>query len=105
MEYGDKKMTKNGFDKVEFEKDYSERINKRAIELLTKPGITCYVLFALKENEDGIKIPFFLLSQNFEVDKTFADEFMTLMAKRAKTSSEIRNLKEQWKNETKTKLE
>ncbi len=54
-------------------------INEQAIKLLSDPSMICTVLFAVKENSDGTKVPVFLVSSNFLNPKLFIDDFTMLL--------------------------
>lgn len=67
-----------------FEPNKEDKINSQAIELLSDESITCTVLFAVKENKDGSKVPVFLVSQNFRDAQFFINDFMRLLGEHAK---------------------
>ena len=65
-------------------------INQQAMGLLSDKSVTCTVLFAVKENNDGSKSPVFLISQNFRDPQFFIDDFMKLLGEHAKFNQVIR---------------
>lgn len=76
---------------ISIKPDNSDKINEQAMKLLSDNSITCTVLFAIKENNDGSKNPVFLISSNFRDPQFFIDDFMKLLGEHAKFNQVKRN--------------
>lgn len=75
---------------IEIKPEKGSKINEQAMKLLLDNSITCVVLFAVKENDDGSKSPVFLVSPNFRDPQFFIDDFMKLLGEHAKINQVIR---------------
>ena len=75
---------------IEFKPEKGSKINEQAKALLSDRSITCVVLFAVKQNNDGSKSPVFLVSQNFRDSQFFIEDFMKLLGEHAKFNQVIR---------------
>lgn len=69
---------------IEIKPEKGSKINEQATALLSDESVTCVVLFAIKENDDGSSSPVFLVSQNFRDPKFFIDDLMRLLGEHAK---------------------
>jgi len=75
---------------IEIKPEKGSKMNEQAIALLSDQSMTCTVLFAIKDNDDGSKSPVFLVSQNFRDPQFFIEDFMKLLGEHAKFNQVIR---------------